>query len=107
MQSLSYPASWITEQMMCANVAGGGRDACQGDSGGPLVVAGTSSIYRLVGVVSWGSGCAVEVTTHPSNLPTGCLNGCFAEVPGCVQQGDGTARLDHDHHGRQLEHLPC
>jgi trypsin len=39
--------------MMCAGVATGGRDACQGDSGGPLVVAG-----RLVGLVSWGSGCA-------------------------------------------------
>ena len=30
----------------------GGRDACQGDSGGPLVAQG-----RLIGLVSWGSGC--------------------------------------------------
>ncbi|GAA1981733.1 S1 family peptidase [Kitasatospora viridis] len=39
--------------MVCAGEAQGGRDACQGDSGGPLVVDG-----RLVGLVSWGTGCA-------------------------------------------------
>jgi secreted trypsin-like serine protease len=40
--------------MVCAGEqVTGGRDACQGDSGGPLVVDG-----RLVGLVSWGTGCA-------------------------------------------------
>jgi secreted trypsin-like serine protease len=39
--------------MVCAGEAHGGKDACQGDSGGPLVVDG-----RLVGLVSWGTGCA-------------------------------------------------
>ncbi|KMS88680.1 MULTISPECIES: serine protease [Streptomyces] len=38
--------------MLCAGEAGGGPDACQGDSGGPLVAGG-----RLIGLVSWGSGC--------------------------------------------------
>jgi secreted trypsin-like serine protease len=39
--------------MVCAGEQSGGKDACQGDSGGPMVVAG-----RLVGLVSWGTGCA-------------------------------------------------
>ncbi|MFH9294732.1 S1 family peptidase [Streptomyces sp. NPDC017520] len=38
--------------MLCAGDPAGGRDACQGDSGGPLVARG-----RLIGLVSWGSGC--------------------------------------------------
>ncbi|MFE4588933.1 S1 family serine peptidase [Streptomyces laurentii] len=40
------------ETMLCAGDPRGGRDACQGDSGGPLVARG-----RLIGLVSWGSGC--------------------------------------------------
>ncbi|MFD7131595.1 S1 family serine peptidase [Streptomyces sp. NPDC059894] len=43
---------YVARTMVCAGEARGGRDACQGDSGGPLVAQG-----RLVGLVSWGSGC--------------------------------------------------
>ncbi|MFJ9446547.1 S1 family peptidase [Kitasatospora sp. NPDC101235] len=39
--------------MVCAGEERGGKDACQGDSGGPMTVGG-----RLVGLVSWGTGCA-------------------------------------------------
>nr|XP_015839971.1 PREDICTED: transmembrane protease serine 9 [Tribolium castaneum] len=43
----------ISERMLCAQAEFGGKDSCQGDSGGPLVADGL-----LVGIVSWGFGCA-------------------------------------------------
>ena len=67
--SVSGYSGSVTSDMLCA---GGevGKDACQGDSGGPLVVEDSSTSQdTLVGVVSWGIGCASE------GLP-----GVYAEV---------------------------
>ena len=49
--------------MICAGYVNGededgfGRDSCQGDSGGPMFV-GSGSNTELVGIVSYGEGCA-------------------------------------------------
>lgn len=45
------------EVQFCAGYPDGGKDACQSDSGGPLFTV-KDKVPVLVGIVSWGNGCA-------------------------------------------------
>nr|XP_022907341.1 vitellin-degrading protease-like [Onthophagus taurus] len=45
----AYGDITITENMLCAGVTGGGKDACVGDAGGPLQLND-----QVIGLVSWG-----------------------------------------------------
>ncbi|KAK7938539.1 hypothetical protein WMY93_001865 [Mugilogobius chulae] len=53
----------VTDNMLCAGPAEGGKGACFGDSGGPLVYK-TGSVWIEFGLVSFGVPCAVA--TYPS-----------------------------------------
>ncbi|KAM8897950.1 trypsin-7-like [Spinachia spinachia] len=46
----------LTDNMMCAGVREGGKDACQGDSGGPMVTKNGLNWVQS-GIVSFGIGC--------------------------------------------------
>ena len=57
MAAQAYYPDEITDNMLAAGYAAGGRDSCTGDSGGPLMVQDGAE-WVQAGIVSFGNGCA-------------------------------------------------
>lgn len=79
----SYPYS-LSANMICAGYQQGGKDACQGDSGGPMITAGDNEdTYKiLIGIVSWGEGCAQPDNPGVYTRVNNYLNWIEANAPG-------------------------
>jgi len=56
-QLLKLGDTLFPDLQLCAGYPEGGRDACHADSGGPLFIQAPNGPI-LVGIVSWGNGCA-------------------------------------------------
>ena len=90
--------AFFSDDMVCASLPG--RDACAGDSGGPLV-EGLGPAALLVGVVSWGTGCAMP--RYPGVYSLVARHHCWIDsliVPPvapsaiAVAEGDGTLTVN-------------
>ena len=92
-----------TTTQFFAGAIDGGMDSCQGDSGGPVAVRNVEDTdWLLIGITSWGYGCADDgypgVYTKVSNYinwintnTDGCIDASLStacdpsnEIPGCM-----------------------
>lgn len=87
----------ILPGMICAGFSRGEFDSCQGDSGGPLVYKSRSAVQNntsdavLVGVVSWGIGCALPALPGVYTSVQYFKQWLEQAVEDCLKRGMNTA----------------
>ena len=86
----AYGSELNTSTMLCA--AGTRKDSCQGDSGGPLIKKGFGNAANdlLVGIVSWGYGCADP--DYPGVYARVSAGYSFIQQVVCQESEDSEAR---------------
>jgi secreted trypsin-like serine protease len=82
-----------SETMVCAGYPEGGVDSCYGDSGGPLFAKTSTGARRVVGVTSWGNGCAEKNSpgVYARVADTKLRTWVASEVPGGVASDSAPA----------------
>ena len=79
----AYAYEFISTSMICASDTAARQDTCQGDSGGPMTMRNPATgKYELIGVTSWGYGCADP--QHPgvyTRITTDALRGFINSIP--------------------------
>ncbi|XP_035723564.1 trypsin-1-like isoform X2 [Vespa mandarinia] len=86
-RNTSYSPRMISDNMLCAGYPDGMKDSCQGDSGGPLITEREDKRYEIIGIVSWGNGCArpgypgvyTRITNYLDWILNNSKDGCFCD----------------------------
>ncbi|XP_015172523.1 PREDICTED: transmembrane protease serine 9-like [Polistes dominula] len=92
-RNTSYSPRMISDNMLCAGYPDGKKDSCQGDSGGPLITEREDKRYEIIGIISWGNGCArpgypgvyTRVTKYLDWILNNSKDGCFCDNAKVIQ----------------------